>query len=360
MANTKLSQTNKNSSNNQKRNYQIDVMKFIFILFVFLSHTTPFLGEKTKFTMPHAIGWWSVFFFFIISGFFMVKSQRKREETDKFNPGKSALEFVINKFKSVALPYTVSFFIALIVYIIVHGFSLSLVRVIPEFLCIHRIGLNPITINGSVWYISAMLIAMLPLYYILTKHKDFYLYVFAPLVSLLSYAYIFNFDSPYMSNAAYLDFFTVGVIRAINGICFGAISWIISEKLIKSVVKKSQKILITALEILLYFAIFAVWFSTNNYKDVFSIMLLLPFALAITFSQTSYVSALFRFKFLKYVSSISLAIFFNHWAARVVVINYFADGSYKFCVGIMLGLTIIFSVIYFITIKLVRLLWKKS
>ena len=348
------------SSSKQERNYQIDVLKFIFILFVFLSHTTPFINKNTEFVMPHAIGYWAVFFFFIVSGFLMIKSQIKRAESDKINPGKGALDFVLNKFKSLAFPYIVSFFIALIVYIIIYGINLSIVRVIPELLCIHRIGLDSITINGSVWYISAMLIAMLPLYYILTKNRSFYIYVFAPIVALLSYAYIFHLEEPYMSNGAYINFLTIGVIRAVNGLCFGSITWIIYEKLIKSVVKKSQKILITIVEILLYFTIFAVWFSTNNYKEAFSVMLLLPPALAITFSQASYISTLFRFKFLKHIAPISLAIFFNHWAARVVVMNYFPNESYKSCVGIMFGLTIVFSIIYFIIIKLAKLLWDKK
>lgn len=346
---------------NEKRtkNYQIDFMKFIFIIFVFISHTTPFLKSNTSFVIPHAIGWWAVFFFFIVSGFFMILSYERRGEEQKLNPGYSAFVFVINKLKSLATPFLTSFFIGVIIYIYINGFNISIIKTLPELLFINRIGIDSLVINGSTWYISAMLIAMLPLYYILAKNKDYYIYVFSPIVALLSYGYIYHFDMPYQNNSLYLNILTVGVFRAINGICVGAITYLICNKIKEIITTKRQKVLLTFLEIILYLIIFITWFNTNDYKIVFSVMLLLPIALGITFSQKSYISILFKSSKFEVIKSISLAIFFNHWSARVIVKTYFINERYRTCVLLMILITFIISIFYVLIIKLSKLLYKK-
>lgn len=100
----------------KQRNYEIDALRLLFSIFVFIHHTSVFIGENTRFSLPPTLGWISVHFFFIVSGFLMVSSVVKRNY-DTENAGKHSLEFVISKFKSFAAPYLVAELIAVLIYI---------------------------------------------------------------------------------------------------------------------------------------------------------------------------------------------------------------------------------------------------
>ena len=94
-------------------------------------------------------------------------------------------------------------------------------------------------------------------------------------------------------------------------------------------------------------------------RNVMSVLLTVPITVAITFSGKSNVSKLFRFRWMRYFSPISFDIFLNHWAARVIVENVFPARSYKFSVMIMALLTILFSMINHLIVKLCNLVVKK-
>ncbi len=93
----------------KERNYQIDVLKMVMTILVFISHTFVFLNSPVKEIVERysAFGWVSVHVFFIISGFLMMKSLSKRNY-DPENAGKNAVKFVVNRFKPIALPYWIA------------------------------------------------------------------------------------------------------------------------------------------------------------------------------------------------------------------------------------------------------------
>ena len=166
-----------------KRNYLIDVIKFVFTILVVISHTYSFIGENTTIItvkLCSSLGWWSVHFFFIVSGMLMVNSAMKHNQKLS-SGGEEAWRFVIKKFLSIAAEYWTALFIALVVFVIFNR-NISLIevvtRIIPEMFVMNQAGFKSLEINTASWYISAMLICMLPLYYLLITKKDLYIYVF--------------------------------------------------------------------------------------------------------------------------------------------------------------------------------------
>lgn len=132
------------------------------------------------------------------------------------------------------------------------------------------------------------------------------------------------------------SFLTGGIIRGICGLCFGVVCWTIAEKILSCKHTDSQRWFFTVVEILLYLLIFAICFyPQNNYSMIYCAMLIMPVPIAITFSGVSYVGKLFRFSWMKWLSSISLAIYLNHIAAKCIVQSLFTDKSYKFCTLLM-------------------------
>lgn len=349
-----------NIQNSEKRNYQLDVMKVVFAFLVLISHTDLFMKEDTY--MPHALGAWAVFFFFIVSGMLMVHGAAKSGERD---PAETSWAFIINKVRKLFLPCFIALLINFCIFQFINiknGVILSVVdisKIIPQILFMTSTSVDSFMLNSPAWYISAMLIVMLPLYYLLRKNRNFYLYIFSPICAILGYMYCYNRDGHYFAFFEYFGFLSGGLVLALMGISFGSISYIVAQKM-KSCDRKAQRITVTAAELLLYALIFVVWFAPSCDADsAYSVMLLLPLAVGITFSKASYISELFYCKYFRICGEISLAVYLNHISAWRIVREYFMNESYEMCVFIMILLTAIVSVFYILIIKLLKMLWNK-
>lgn len=350
-------------ANPAPRNYQLDVLKLVFTLFVFVSHTFIFIGENTRFKPPYGLGWVSVHFFFIVSGLLMVNSYMKREDSLPAC-GKRSMQFVLRKFKGIALPYYVSILLFILLYFLIKERNnpiRTIIQDIPQLLGVRQVGLFYSDFNGVTWYISAMLLCMLPLHYLLSRNKNFFLYVFSPLAILILFSYASSLEKPMLHHMQFYGFISGSLLRGVLGICSGAAAWTISSKLREMVQTKPQKILATAAEVVLYLFFFVIiLIPGQNYKTLFSVMLILPIPIAITFSGVSYVAMLFQWDKLRCLEPLSLMIYFNHYIARIVVEACLPGRSYKFSVAVMFGLTILVCALYFVIIKLLRLLWNKK
>ncbi len=216
--------------------------------------------------------------------------------------------------------------------------------------------------NAPTWYLSAMFIVMLPLAYLLYKHRDFFLYVFAPIVAVLTLGYWYKSnDAVYADNRNVLIGVVIGgVIRALCGLCFGSVSWLLYNKIKNWVKKKSQIILLTVFEVLSWFVFFMSWFFLRDNNAIYSVLFILPVAVAISFSGRSYIGRIFKYNWMSIFSTLSLAIYLNHWIARMVVSQYFSGCSYKLGVLLMIGFTMMSCLLYFLIIRLCREIWYKK
>ncbi len=346
------------------RSYQLDVMKLFFALIVLVSHTDAFIGNNTKFVIPHAAGWWGVFFFFIVSGMLMVNSQAKRQP-DSASPAKAASEYVTRRLKSLMNPYLSALFLNFLIFrlfLFRQGERLFLVdgvQILTQALFLSATSLDNFLLNAPAWYISAMLIVMLPLYYLLSRSREFYIYIFAPLTAIFTYAWCFNQENHYFAFWQYYGLVSGGIVLAVMGMSFGAVSWMIAEKL-RQRTGKACRATVTALEILLYGLIFYVWFSPRcSAEPAYAVMLLMPVAVAISFSEASYISGLFRVPALKNLAPVSLAVYLNHISAWRIVHGLYLGRSYKFCLFAVLVFTIVHCPFYFLIMRIAHLIWEK-
>ena len=152
----------------KQRNYELDFLKLVFTLCVFASHTGVFRNANTNITLPPQFGQVSVFFFFVVSGMLMTNSILKKEmNTNGY--GKLATQFVINKVKMLAGDVYTALFVFMAVYLFtipLENVVGELVKMIPELFFVTRAGIS-ITYNVPGWYLSAMLLGMLPMAYLL-------------------------------------------------------------------------------------------------------------------------------------------------------------------------------------------------
>lgn len=354
----------------KQRNYQLDFIKLIFTLFVFLCHAgSDFANENTVIPFQislTSLGYVSVQVFFTISGLLMINTL-SRKESPKEYAGANALSFTINKYKAIALPYVIVLILNIFIYLICRdGNTLikKLPYLIPELFALPQSGNNIVMIGAHTWYISAMLVALLPLAYLFLRNRDLYINILAPFggAALLGFMMTSEFSNGgYLNQYTYCGVFLGGTVRAACGILLGGVSWIIYKKLTEGVKTKTQRVLLTILESVLYVIFFTLWFNVKldvKYSNI--ALMIIPVIIGIVFSQQSYISRIFESKIFKTCGSLSLAIYLTHWGAEMLIMKFFPDESFKFSLLLMVGITAALCCIYYLVIYLCRLLWRKK
>lgn len=273
------------------------------------------------------------------------------------------MSYVTGKFKKISIEY-----ITALIFVVIINLSIGKVppilipRTIPWLFAVEQTGIKSTLMeNMPAWYISAMLISMLPLFYMLAKNKDFFTKVFAPLTGLALYGYMFNHDPPYFGNWDLVGLCTTGVIRAIQGLCFGVIAYLIYEKLCAMNDRSPLRAALTVLESIMYIAMIYIIFDTgSDYYTVYSMMLLMPIAVAITFSQKSYLSEIFKSRIFRKAGTLSLAVYLTHYSAVRIVQCLFSGKSYKESC-LLYGLFMIpILFLYFIIVHFIGKLWSEK
>lgn len=348
------------------RSYGLDIIKLFLTAMVFLSHTMDFRPETitlTSFIRRENTGWFSVHYFFVISGFLMVNSfLRKNKENSPENSGKKAIGYVWGRFKGIAPMYYTAFFMSVVFYF---GSDITrlapkvlvnvIYKLIPESFMLNMAGFDDaLYLNLPTWYIQAMLICMIPAYYLLSRNRDLFLNVIAPLGALGALVFLY-------SNPRGTDFVIKNqLIRGFCGILSGCAGYKIYEKIRDAEISKKEAYLFTALEIFIYIFCF-VGSYTAYISEKNNILSVIPFpvAAAITFSGKSLTGKIFSSPKLKFIGTLSTVIYFNHWLARRIVLTYFSDAGWRRATFYMALFTIATCVIYYGLRKLFSLIWRK-
>lgn len=309
--------------------------------------------------MANKWGWMGVHFFFVVSGMLMVEHVVCQQPEVCYDPGKASLQYAMHKFKGLAIPYYITFLFNFIIYVYTYGvecgsFSRSfqeiLIKSIPELLVIEMCGIRPAGINSVTWYISAMLLAMLPLYYLLLQNRSFFLHIFSPLAALGILSYFYGSETPFYPQNTTGTLISGGFLRACCGICFGAVSWLLTDWLRHHIHTGKQKCAAACAEVLTDILFIWLWLlQTMNSRILFPALLLIPIVTAFCFSGCSVFAGIFRFQCFRYCSSLSLAIFLNHIAARRIIEEFpiFQALTSQEKLWSMAGLTVGFSLLYY-------------
>lgn len=357
----------------RSRNYQLDFLKLVFAFIIVICHTGEFIDKNSGFVLPSQMGFWGVHFFFIVSGLFMVRSVLDESKSGGLDgkiqeDAKNAFYYVIKRFRNIAIPYWIALLLCVFCFYVIcyRGASLkNLESIVPEFFAITQAGIDTARFNGPTWYISAMLIAMLPMCYLLYRNRDVYLYLFCPLAALAAYGFMYHCESSTLDAVQFLWIFDGGIVRALCGISIGGVSYILSERIVEKVQNKREKVILTIAELVCYVLLFGLWFQPNQEaKVLYSIMIFMPCLIAIVFSEKSFIHLLFQHKMFRFCDGLSLAIYLNQGAA-ILIMKYirnkkcFMGISYKgllLCYFLCIMLVLCY---YYILMFVIKKLWKK-
>ncbi|MDO4494120.1 MAG: acyltransferase [Clostridia bacterium] len=173
-------------------------------------------------------------FFFMLTGFFMMKSILAETPERPGLPACDAVLYSFRKGKALFLPYIVA---VLLCFVVRQATSAEftwakcfgeLFHFKWEYLMLHLAGFTPDPkfgvdyLMGPGWFLSAMLIALVPAYYLAKKHRENYAGVIAPLSAMGIYFYIMqNYGTLDVGNQL-AGVAMLGTLRAFAGISVGA------------------------------------------------------------------------------------------------------------------------------------------
>ena len=224
----------------------IELWRFILVLAIALGHLNTFIwqgkGETIFFTGGRVLA-----FFMFLSGYFLMAHYKKQKNKDA-SPAKQAWQYTGKRFKALYPILFIGVLLAFIVRNAINGTRITQIfgvfmDSIWEFLGISQIGavglleLKSMTFdislgtsqlwNGPLWYISALIIAGLILYYVVSKSEDFFAGFFAPVFIILTYASVGLTDAGWDRTVLNAIEFPNGLARVMAGMCLGMLMYYI-------------------------------------------------------------------------------------------------------------------------------------
>lgn len=283
----------------------IGLWSFIFVVAIALGNLNIIVWSNTGENLVFIGGSVLAFFMFLV-GYFLMAHYKKSKENNKRkeeSPSIQAWKYAGGKFKVLYPVLFIGVLLAFIVRNAINGTKITQIfgvfmDSIWEFLGISQIGavglleLKSITFdttlgvsqlwNGPLWYISALIIASLILYYIVSKSEDFFTGFFAPVFVIITYASAgltdFGWDRTMVNTIGFPN----GLARVMAGMCLGMLMYYIVEyfrkKKFSEVMTMAFSLLHIGIAIFLLYTIYAgiTWseFTNGIILYVFCIVLL--------------------------------------------------------------------------------------
>lgn len=341
---------------------------------------------------PIMTGGWVLGFFLYLTGYFMMAHYTRREDSiDRAHAFKPAWNYFWTRIKGL-LPAL--FLGTLFVFVLrnvavgtpIEAIPTLLIRSLFEFFGFYQLGVtgmndvagnnmltellageSPSGIragmmsggtplwNGPGWYISAIIIVSVIIYWVLCKNKDFFLGVFCPLMIVGCYGYM-GLAAGMNWNRGELSFLMLptNLIRVTGGICIGCLMWFvvdwIKSKKIAETYKTAWNVLSVALTA---FMLYTLWFGvqwSENQHNVF----LIVFTVIVLVGDDA-VSKALNNKFSAYCGKISLYWYVSHWGLVMLLPVVFPDMDYLVMCGVYFVLSfVVANVLMLIDTKLFK------
>ncbi len=337
----------KNSAKNviKVRNGKIEFLRFLFCSIVFLYH----IAEKTiglNYEIFENVtffgkGYFGVEFFFVVSGYLMASTAFKNQENG-LQLASDTISFMKRKLMAVLSYHLIVFSVTFIGVTIFNSFTVTevvqrFIDSLPNLLLIQRSGLYNVDVLGVEWYISDMLMAMFILYPLCRKYYHNFTKIIAPVISLLIVGYLIKETGKLSGSTAWSVLVSKTLLRAIAEICAGSVLFEIARSLKKLKFSKTDKVLLTVLEIVSYLAVigYIIVPSSRKYDGTFLIFLCV--GVCLSFAQVTYGNRLFNNKFCVFLGKMTLPIYLCQSLVRRLTTGYIYE-NYGFVVSLVVSI----------------------
>jgi len=309
------------ASISNKRNTTIELMRFVSIFAIALVHFYLKLGvEGVYLGYRGNIG---VEFFFLVSGFFLAKSALDiRENKSNLNIWDETSSYMSHKIGSLYFPMFISIIVCYLFQLITvylpsisyKDIAYKTISDIFELTLLRQAGFTASYVNGTFWFVSALLLVSLLCYPLILKHGESY-YIFAALSALFILGYMNKlYGSSLGDTEKWSVYFYKCQLRAFAEMNLGIVMYGLSKKLSQIHLTKIGKFIISIVELVIYvcFALY-IYYPSNKRLD-YPVLAFLFIAMLITLSQTTYLrQALDKIKFFPLaLGKLSMYVYFEH------------------------------------------------
>ena len=355
----------------QRRDYSIDLLKFIFAFIIVLYHSKGFIFKEQNFLFIGAIP--AVEFFFIVAGFYLAKGAVKKETYYQGTLGKDTLHFMWGKIcrlmPNVVVAWCIAFVVRHLWRTAASGSVLyDLFQGIRDVLFLEEAGLTirKFVPNNVTWYLSAMLLAMFLLYPLVRKLKDTFFYIIAPLLVIVLYGVLFqNFGNLTAPRWWSFGFIMKGTLRAIAALALGCVIFKITEGLKKFQFTKLVRIICTIVAIATVCVV--VWHMYGHPSSIedFDLVLLLAIALILILSNLSYLPDLKLPKavgnVISWLGAFSFSLYLGHgfWGINLKYLKGFKRLELSTRILIYLAISIATALFIMYFSKFLKALWNR-
>ena len=326
----------------------IELWRFILTVAIALGHLNTFIwrdsGEDLIFTGGRVLA-----FFLFLSGYFLMAHYQKHKKEDSAKPAASAWKYTGGRFKALYPTIFMGVLFAFIVRNAISGTKITeifgvFMDSIWEFLGISQIGavglleLKTVVVdpvagvsqlwNGPLWYISALIIAGLFLYYIVSKSEDFFTGLFAPLFVVLTYASVGLTDIGWDRTSVNAIGFPNGLARVMAGMCIGMLIYYVVDYLRKKKFSEGMKLTFSVLHIgIAIFLIYTIYAGISWSEFTNGIIILLFTIILLT--NKDYISVLYdNSSVCNFLGRLSLYYYASHIVIVFLIAHIFPEMSY--------------------------------
>ena len=326
----------------------IELWRFILTVAIALGHLNSFIWRDAGVDQIFSGGRVLAFFLFL-SGYFLMAHFQKHKKEDSEKPAKAAWKFTGGRFKALYPTIFMGVLFAFIVRNAISGTKITKIfgvfmDSIWEFLGISQIGavglleLKTVIVepvagvsqlwNGPLWYISALIIAGLFLYYIVSKSEDFFTGLFAPLFVVLTYASVGLTEIGWDRTSVNAIGFPNGLARVMAGMCIGMLIYYVVDYLRKKKFSEGMKLTFSVLHIgIAIFLLYTIYAGISWSEFTNGIVILLFTIILLT--NKDYISVLYNNSSVcNFLGRLSLYYYASHIAIVFLIAHIFPEMSY--------------------------------
>ncbi len=269
------------------------------------------------------VGWYiAVDFFAILAGFLLcTHADRHTDESIWLYAQKRFKQFVPIVFISVVFRLLIDNHYN---HIPLNKYIPQLFASIPEYLLLNGYGICP-GINGVDWFLQSLVIPSFFILWLFKRNREFTTQIFAPITAWIFLSALFHRFGyaegfiPQRINAE--GFISWPGIRIFAELCLGVFCYKLTQTISQ---KYSNKYRI--IDTLLFIMVILMSFYHGKTRNDYIYILILGLGIAFAFANNSQ-NKILNHKYIKYLSSISLYIYLNHYIFRTILRNTFPSYS---------------------------------
>ncbi len=321
-----------------KQNRAMDFYRFVAAVMILCFHCNWYAFDQEG--TPFCGYFLFVEFFFILSGFLMMRSIRRRvTDEQRLAAGDTAFRYICGRLKSFYPHHLLSF---VLVFLIEVGLRRTMYPIEyaeaawPELLLVNVFGfVRGKYINIICWYLSALVFASLPIYYLILRDEQGFVKVIAPLILVYFFGTLFDRKGSLANTIIFTQYSPpLGYFRGLADLTAGVVAYRVFEWL-EDTELPNESLIATVLEAAVAFS--AMLYMYNDYGKFDFLLVPMGCAFIISvFRGKSLFTRLFDNSVSEWLGRQCFAFFLNN---AVVILFYMAIRP-----GATIGQMIVFCV----------------